>query len=95
MTDYPTVSTLREIRKWDALKDPVGLVYFVQSEWHWPELFRVKGKRILRIEAHTGGWSGNEEIISELHSNFFWSLYWQKSTRGGHHFFRVPVRRGK
>jgi hypothetical protein len=45
------------------------------------------GKFKFKLELHTGGWSDNETIISDLESNFFWFLYWQKSVRGGHYYF--------
>lgn len=40
------------------------------------------------LELHTGGWLENEEIIEELIQSFFWVLFWQKSERGGHYYFK-------
>jgi hypothetical protein len=45
-----------------------------------------------KLELHTGGWSGNEEIISVLQNSMFWVMYWQKSERGGHYYFELPER---
>jgi hypothetical protein len=46
-----------------------------------------KHKRIV-IELHTGGWSGNEDIIRALEKNrLFFCCYWVQSRRGGHYIF--------
>ena len=38
----------------------------------------------------TGGWSGNEEILSSLQNNsMFWLMCWMQSKRGGHYQFKV------
>lgn len=42
------------------------------------------------VAISTGGWSGNEEIISHLQRSFFWFRYWETSRRGGHYTFEVP-----
>lgn len=65
---------------------------FLCEEWHWSNYFVLKGKNVLRLELHTGGWSGNEDIIEELHStnkHMFWLFHWQKSKRGGHYYFKI------
>lgn len=42
-----------------------------------------------KLELHTGGYSANEEIITELSQTSFWFFFWQKSERGGHHYFTI------
>ena len=92
MSEYPTGTELRYIKNYDlAQKHPFGLIEFIQEIW-WNAGTGVviKGKRVKRVELHTWGWSGNEDIVGALSSNFiFWSLYWQKSYRGGHYYFKV------
>ena len=87
--DYPTEAELQTIRDW-PLTDPRGLMAFVKSiwwssDWGWAE----KGERYF---ISTGGWSGNEEIISVLmEKSIFWSMYWTGSHRGGHYEFEIPI----
>jgi len=39
-------------------------------------------------ELHTGGWSGNEEIIRAMQDNrVWWGMFWESSRRGGHYEF--------
>jgi hypothetical protein len=72
---------------------------FIEGIWKYSESmfhFREYHGDII-IEMHSGGWSGNEEIIGALQRTFFWFLFWEKSTRGGHHYFKICTRiwRGK
>ena len=87
---YPTDDELQKIKKWDGIKDPHGLLDFLESVWHWPDWgFNLTGKRILKLYLSTGGWSGNEDIIRTLRETTFWNLYWQQSKVGGHYRFRI------
>lgn len=45
---------------------------------------------IREVYMATGGWSGNESIISHLERSFFWFAYWESSRRGGAYTFHVP-----
>ena len=38
---------------------------------------------------HTGGWSGNEEIMSAVQSTMFWYFYWTRIERGGHYYLEI------
>ena len=91
--DYPTDEELETIKDWDFNKRSVmDFLAFIESVWHWPDSgYELKGKRILRLELHSGGWSGNESIINALQQNIFWWVCWEKSTRGGHHYFKIPL----
>lgn len=92
--EYPRDSELETIKNWDLLTTPVAeLVDYVEHLWHWPERgFKLSGVRVLRLELHTGGWSGNESIIGALKDNpIFWVVCWMKSTRGGHYWFKIDT----
>lgn len=93
MTDrYPTRTELQAIQEWNILEKPVkDLLDYIKDLWWMPGWgFSLKGKRVLRLELHTGGWSGNENIIDALKHNYlFWSLNWERSRRGGHYWFRI------
>jgi hypothetical protein len=65
------------------------LIEYLQEIWHWDDYVVWKDNI---LELHTGGWSGNEEIVQVLEETFFWYFYWQKSERGGHYYFEVPER---
>ena len=89
---YPDEKSLKEIEKWDILKQGVqGLLDLIEENTNHPDFsFSITGKRVLRFEYHTGGWSGNEDVIDALHRNpLFWVMFWEKSTRGGHYYFRI------
>lgn len=93
MGDYPEDEELEQIRNWDSIKDPIGLINFIGTIWHWGEPyfdFQQDGGK-WTLELHTGGWSGNEDIIGALHDNQhpagFWMWFWRKSERGGHYWF--------
>jgi hypothetical protein len=90
---YPTEEELKILKDWDA-KDIQGLLDFLKDIW-WESGwgYKLRGKKVLKLELHTGGWSGNEEIIGELQGTMFWALYWQKTLRGGHYYFIIkPIK---
>ena len=96
--EYPSESQLKRISDWDILEKPVReLLDYIESIWWTPDWgFCLKGKRVLRLELHTGGWSGNESIIDALQKNWeFWMMYWMKTYRGGHYYFRIDLRQIK
>ena len=96
---YPHNFELERIKGWNIQKDGVeGLLDLIEECWHWPELgfnkrngrTRFIKKSCIKVELHTGGWSGNEDIIRALQEqDMFWLLYWVKSERGGHFYFEV------
>ena len=83
--EYPDEIDLDRIRNWDW-KDPIGWMELVVDIWHWPDWGYKKVKDTYYL--HTGGWSGNEEIIRAMMGNqTLWALMWQSSERGGHYVF--------
>ena len=76
---------------------PQDVVEHLESIWWYPErqielregrdhLFR---RKVMKLALHTGGWSGNEDIIRELEQTWFWFMYWCQSHRGGHYYFEI------
>lgn len=84
--DYPSDEDIQRIKDWPN-EDVMGLIRFIQSIWHWPDMAKLNGGK---FELHTGGWSGNEEIVDALMDTMFWMLCWESSRRGGHYYFEIP-----
>lgn len=90
---YPTIEELKELELLGSCKDILKLLEHLKEIWWFPDRhIQIRGKRVLRVWLHTGGWSGNEECISVLKGSFFWLLYWERSERGGHYHFRIPLK---
>ena len=96
--EYPTEKELAVLSGWDwhdiaGLLDEIRRLWWM-PDWGFVEPYRSKGilgKSAVKFQLHTGGWSGNEDIIDALMENmFFWTFYWQKSEYGGHYWFEVP-----
>jgi len=90
--NYPDEDSLQQIKEWDILgQGAQGLLDLVGENTNWADRqIHITGKKVIRFEYHTGGWSGNEDVIAALRHNFiFWSMFWQKSTRGGHYYFKI------
>lgn len=88
MSIYPDEDLLNSIKTYDILKSPTeDFIQLIIQNWYYPDYVKYDGKE---LELHTGGWSGNESIIESLQENYlFWSLCWEKSTRGGHYWFDI------
>lgn len=94
---YPCEADLQIIRDWTIEKcalDCHELLAFVRQRWSYADWgWRQRGDT---YHISTGGWSGNESLISALEQNLvFWAFCWQRSERGGHYVFHVrPISRG-
>lgn len=85
--EYPRPEELEKIENW-PFEDVLGLIEYIQGLWWMPEWgFEYKPKS-KKLELHTGGWSGNEDIIRALMHTSLWVLYWEKTIRGGHYYFK-------
>jgi len=95
MSEYPSDEELDKIRKWQP--DDMsweGLFSFIKTIWWQPSWGWTRRKRDGRAYYHisTGGWSGNEEIISAMcDNNLMWICCWRISRSGGHYIFRVEL----
>jgi hypothetical protein len=95
---YPTDEVLEAIRQW-PYTDANGCLEYVAGLWHWPDFASRElppheaevvhaddGDRYLRLA--TGGWSGNESLISAMKENVMLrSMCWCLSARGGLHIW--------
>jgi hypothetical protein len=92
--EYPTEKDLLYIQDFDNTKDDIcDLIRYVHNIWWMPDWGFKYDSETMDLELHTGGWSGNESIISALQKNkhLFWFWYWQKSLRGGHYWFNLDM----
>ena len=91
---YPTEEELQTIKTWDLSKNDVHKFFlYLQENWwmaDWGFKIDESDEEYITIEMHTGGWSGNEDVIQALKEHFiFWSMYWHTHTRGGHYYFQI------
>jgi hypothetical protein len=92
---YPTDWGIAQLRGFSG-GTPEQFVETVRRLWWIPSLIGVApgtdrhGSPIVRIRMVTGGWSGNEQVISEIDKTFFSFFYWQSSHRGGLCIYEVP-----
>lgn len=87
---YPTDETLEAIKLWPLGKFETLLEFIFEA---WDDTYGVvrEDERAGTMELVTGGWSGNEEILSAMMFNrTFWSIYWESSSRGGLTVLRKP-----
>ncbi len=95
---YPTEEYLTFIREFTHETMPViDFVDIMQDGWYhgdWGfKLGRVY-KGIRKLELHTGGWSGNEEVIAAITSNIWLTALKMKYVKwltGGHYYFEIRV----
>ena len=86
---YPTEITLKRCRELTGTETAEDILSSLELIWHWPHHVRLSGNV---LELHTGGWSGNEDVIEALSESMFWLVCWMESKRGGHHRFDLSKR---
>ena len=82
---YPSDETLEEIRSW-----PIngGVRYWLDFCSHaWNSRYGAVRYQGHKLELVTGGWSGNESVLSAMEINPLWVITWLSSHRGGLHRF--------
>ena len=104
MSDYPSEADLEKIRAWEGdVREWFAIIqqagnYWPDWGWHEEDVVDESGRPVHRFHVSTGGWSGNEEILSTMSENFImWATSWQEHRRGGHYVFeivRAPQTRG-
>lgn len=97
MKEYPSDVELERIRGWPCpdtgdwkpLMELIEDIWQYAPDWGWHEESSPTPGH-LGYHISTGGWSGNEDIISAMQDNaMFWLMCWEESRRGGHFTFRV------
>lgn len=88
-SDYPTDKELKQIKEYDVAKNTAGFLELLEDVWNTDYgKFELTGKKVKILKLITGGWSGNEDILSAI-PKMFDMMYWQKSIRGGLHIFKI------
>ena len=96
---YPTEEYLKFIT--DFTHETMPIIDFVlgvlQDGWYfgdWGFKLGRKYKGIRKLELHTGGWSGNEDVIHAIINNFWLTHFKMKYVKwctGGHYYFEISV----
>lgn len=95
---YPTDEFVQFIRDYKPSTMPIlDLVALIEKAWWfgWGFELKRKYKGVQKLKLSTGGWSGNEEIISAIKSNIYltaFSMKYEMWKTGGHHYFEIPIR---
>lgn len=89
---YPTEDFLEWLKNYNTFQESQeDLLDEIEAAWWLAEWgFRKhKDKEQTVLFLHTGGWSGNESIISSLEGNlFFWHRFYDSHHAGGHYYFK-------
>ena len=96
---YPTDDYLEYIKKYTGEVLPINdfVEYVLQDGWWMPEWgFRLRRKYrgVRKLELHTGGWSGNEDIMEAILGNIHLTrreMQYVMWRTGGHYYFEIPV----
>jgi len=100
---YPEDEVLNFIKSYNLAKEKTvdKLLEVIKENWNYADIkyFTMrKGKDVLgdpcmKLQLHTGGWSGNESIIDAIQNGKFPTLwiFWTKSKAGGHYYFDISL----
>lgn len=89
---YPSEEVLSAIRSWPMNDGPAMhgkcMLERIREIWHNADWGFDNDESEYRLS--TGGWSGNEDIISAMAANVvFWGTWFHSMRRGGHYVFRL------
>ena len=100
---YPTPEALDYIKNWAFINGKVGskfgkglhneLIEYIKELW-WFSQDGIEYQDEIQdglLEIHTLGWSGNEEIISELKDTDLWLMKFRAKAAGGHYYFKIDA----
>lgn len=92
MSEYPDEKLLEQIETWNG-KNTQEMIEWIDQAWNhnYGDMnLESITTGVYRIELITGGWSGNEDVMSAIYKNrLFDSMYWQRSERGGKYVYEV------
>lgn len=95
---YPTEEYLNFIKNFNHETMPIlDFVEVLQDGWYfgdWGFKLHRKYKGKIKLELHTGGWSGNEEIIETILKNIWLTHFNMRYVRwhtGGHYYFEITI----
>lgn len=72
---------------------PHQLVDLIRHLWHWDYVrVRPPWNGVIEVQLVTGGWSGNESVVTALEDTMFHFRWWDSSHRGGLHVYKINVR---
>ncbi len=84
------VDSFQAIKSWELKKsqDYYDLAKFIIRNWKYDDYISLRGRK---FKLSTGGWSGNEEVMSALDQNKMFNMVcWESSKRGGHFVYELP-----
>jgi len=94
---YPTEKFLSFIRNYTPKVMPIfDFLIILKNEWYasnWGFKMHNKYDKKRKLELHTGGWSGNEELIQAIKANPYLTSFTMKYVSwktGGHFYFEIP-----
>ena len=95
---YPSEKWIKFIKDFES--DTMPIMEFVELLRHnwwspdWGYRLQRQYRGIRKLHLSTGGWSGNEETINAIISNFWLRnlLGYSQWNIGGHYKFKIPVK---
>lgn len=96
---YPTELLLGIISNYQAADMPIldFLETYIFPHWWGGERqykLHQKYKGVRKLQLHTGGWSGNEDMINAIMHSFWlteFPMQYLRWERGGHYYFEIQI----